>query len=492
MSEVPTLRIRSIGDRPVSDSGEYVLYWMTAFRRVESNFSLQRAVHWSKTLKKPLIVFEALRCGYPWASDRLHRFVIEGMADNAASLAGKPVFYYPYLEPGPGAGRGLLKQLAKRACVVVGDDFPCFFLPRMIQSASRQIPVRFELIDSNGLLPMRAVDKVFARAYDFRRYLQKNILPHLSDMPMRNPLVRLKIPTLKKLPTTIIEKWPAADLGNLSSSNSALANFPIDHTVRPVATHGGAKAAKSALELFLHERLAIYGDQRNQPERAATSGLSPYLHFGHISVHQVFDAITKSAGWTPGDVAMKANGSSTGWWGTSEDVESFLDELITWRELGYNMCWQREDYHQYESLPDWAQRTLAEHASDHRPYVYELEQFDGAETHDLLWNAAQRQLITEGRIHNYLRMLWGKKILEWSASPREALSIMIDLNNKYALDGRNPNSYSGIFWVLGRYDRAWGPERPIFGKVRYMSSENTARKVKVKNYIKCYASPSRS
>ena len=237
------------------------------------------------------------------------------MTDNAACLAGSPVFYFPYLEPRPGAGRGLLKELAKCACVVVGDDFPCFFLPRMIQSASRQIPVRFELIDSNGLMPLRAVDKVFARAYDFRRYLQKNLLPHLSDMPVRNPLSRLKIPSLQKLPTTISEKWPVADLPNLLSSNSVLAHFPIDHTVRPVVTHGGAKAAKSALESFVKERLAIYGDQRNQPEREATSGLSPYLHFGHISVHQVFEAITKSVGWTPGDVATKANGSSTGWWG---------------------------------------------------------------------------------------------------------------------------------------------------------------------------------
>jgi deoxyribodipyrimidine photo-lyase len=151
------------------------------------------------------------------------------------------------------------------------------------------------------------------------------------------------------------------------------------------------------------------------------------------------------------------------------------------------MCWQRDDYDRYESLPDWAQTTLAEHAGDQRPFVYRPEQLEAADTHDPLWNAAQRQLVGEGRIHNYLRMLWGKKVLEWSASPREALATLIELNNKYALDGRNPNSYSGIFWVFGRYDRAWGPERPIFGKIRYMSSENTARKVRVKDYIRRYS-----
>jgi deoxyribodipyrimidine photo-lyase len=193
--------------------------------------------------------------------------------------------------------------------------------------------------------------------------------------------------------------------------------------------------------------------------------------------------------WSPDKLADNAKGSRQGWWGMSEPAESFLDELITWRELGYNFCWQRDDYDQYESLPDWARKTLEEHTSDERPHVYSLEEFETAQTHDELWNAAQTQLVSEGRMHNYLRMLWGKKILHWSASPREALRIMIQLNNKYAIDGRNPNSYSGIFWVLGRYDRAWGPERSIFGKIRYMTSENTARKFKVKNYILKYSQP---
>jgi deoxyribodipyrimidine photo-lyase len=169
-----------------------------------------------------------------------------------------------------------------------------------------------------------------------------------------------------------------------------------------------------------------------------------------------------------------------------EAAEAFLDELITWRELGFNMCWQRDDYESYKSLPDWAQKTLGVHSKDKRPHVYTLDEFEAAQTHDHLWNAAQRQLVREGRLHNYLRMLWGKKILEWSKTPQEALEGMIALNNKYGLDGRDPNSYSGIFWVMGRYDRPWGPERPIFGKIRYMSSENTVRKVRVENYMNRY------
>jgi len=171
----------------------------------------------------------------------------------------------------------------------------------------------------------------------------------------------------------------------------------------------------------------------------------------------------------------------------SASAEEFLDEFITWRELGYNMAWQRPDYADFNSLPDWARQTLEEHEDDPRDHVYTLAEFERGATHDPLWNAAQTQLIREGRIHNYLRMLWGKKILQWTGSPREALAVMIELNNKYALDGRNPNSYSGIFWVLGRYDRPWFPERPVFGTVRYMTSENTARKVRVKEYLKRYS-----
>ena len=172
----------------------------------------------------------------------------------------------------------------------------------------------------------------------------------------------------------------------------------------------------------------------------------------------------------------------------SAAAEGFLDELITWREVGYNFSVHRKDYDQYESLPEWAQKTLKEHTRDERKYLYSLEQFATAKTHDPLWNAAQTQLVREGKIHNYLRMLWGKKILEWTRTPQEAVQIMIELNNKYGLDGRDPNSYSGIFWVMGRYDRPWGPERPVFGLIRYMSSENTARKIRVKKYIEKYSS----
>ncbi len=487
MNETPELRIRTLNDGEVNPDGDYALYWMTAHRRTQWNFSLQRAVHWARDLKKPLLVFEALRVGYPWASDRLHAFVIQGMRDNAERLRDKSVLYYPYLEPKKGAGSGLLAALARRACVVVTDDWPCFFLPRMLDSAGRQLNTRLEAVDSNGLLPMRAAEKVFARAYDFRRFLQKNLRTHLEELPEADPLQGLRLPKLDRLPTDVSQRWVPAELDASAADAESLAELPIDHTVGIAATSGGSRAASEALQTFLDDRLAKYDESRNDPREEATSGLSPYLHFGHVSAHQVFAEIVSAENWTTDRLSEKAAGKSTGWWGMSEAAEGFLDQLTTWRELGFNMCWQRDDYAQYSSLPDWAKTTLGEHADDKREYLYSLDDFEAANTHDPLWNAAQRQLVREGRIHNYLRMLWGKKILEWTSSPETAAQVMIELNDRYALDGRDPNSYSGIFWCLGRYDRAWGPERPVFGKIRYMSSDNTARKFKVRGYVEKYA-----
>jgi deoxyribodipyrimidine photo-lyase len=491
MSSVPEIRIRQLNEAPVNGNGEFVLYWMISSRRATCNFALQRAIEWSTKLRKPLLILEALRVGYEWASDRLHRFVLQGMADNKAAFAGQPVRYYPYVEPKLGAGSGLVEELAARATVIVTDDFPCFFIPRMLKKTAQRLPTLLEAVDSNGLLPMRAANTVFPTAYAFRRFLQRELTPHLDELPASDPFVGVKVPRAEPIAPSILTRWPEATDELLEAERKTLSDLPIDHSVGPAAFRGGSSAAQDALQTFLDRKLHRYHEDRSQPEADVASGLSPWLHFGHVSASDVFVQLAQRENWTPNRLAETTKGSRQGWWGMSEPAESFLDELITWRELGYNFCWQRDDYDQYESLPEWARATLEEHASDERPNVYLFDEFEAAQTHDELWNAAQTQLVSEGRMHNYLRMLWGKKILHWSESPREALRIMIQLNNKYAVDGRNPNSYSGIFWVLGRYDRAWGPERPIFGKIRYMTSDNTARKFKVKNYIRKYTQPQR-
>jgi deoxyribodipyrimidine photo-lyase len=479
---VPKIRIFQKNGAEVRRDGEYVLYWMIAGRRVRWNFAMDRVVEWAAELGKPIAVLEALRADYRWASDRLHRFIIDGMRDNAAALESSGIGYYPYVEAEKGAGKGLLATLAKRAAVIVTDEFPCFFLPRMVESAAAKLDVKLEAVDSNGLLPLAAAEKAFHRAFDFRRFLQRELPNHLGDFPRQSVLQGEAPGSFRGFPETVQERWPRAS-EELLDGRGSLANLPIDHGVAPVDEAGGYKAAQRSLRRFLDDRLDRYGAERNDPDTEVASELSAYLHFGHISSHQILDAIAGREDWTPWQLSDSTAGKRRGWWNLDESVESFLDELVTWRELGYNFSFHRRDYAKLGSLPDWARRTLDEHRSDERPEVYSLAEFGQADTRDEIWNAAQSELLNRGRIHNYLRMLWGKKILHWSRSPEEALEIMIELNNKYAIDGRNPNSYSGIFWVLGRFDRAWGPEREVFGKVRFMSSKNTRRKLKLDAYL---------
>jgi deoxyribodipyrimidine photo-lyase len=477
---VPAIRLRGVNTAPIRADRDVVLYWMIAARRTRFNFALERAVEHARRLDKPLVVLEALRSDYRWRSDRLHRFVLDGMADNAARLRSRPVTYHPYVEPAPGAGRGLFEAWARRAAVVVTDEFPCFFLPRMVAAAGRRLDVRFEAVDGNGLLPLRAAERAYPTAHAFRRHLQKTLPAHLNALPVEDALARVRLSRIDAWPAEILERWPPA-------AGADLSRLPIDHDVPPVPYRGGARAGEHALAAFLDERLVRYAEERNQPEREAGSGLSPYLHFGHVSMHEVLEQLAAREAWSLEQVSPSCGGSREGWWGMSVAAEAFLDQAVTWRELGYNFCASRDDHDRYESLPDWARATLAEHAGDRREYVYDLETFERGATHDPLWNAAEMQLVREGRIHNYLRMLWGKKILEWTRDPVEALEVMIELNNKYAIDGRDPNSYAGIFWILGRYDRPWGPERPVFGKIRCMTSSNTARKFPVDGYISRYA-----
>lgn len=482
---VPELRLRALRDSPLEAQGDFVVYWMTAARRTAWNFALDRAVAWARGLKRPLVIVEVLPCGGRWDSDRHHGFVLQGMADNARQLADRPAFYYPYVESRPGECRRLFAAIGRRACVVVTDDYP-LRLPAL-DTVDPQVAVRIEAIDGQGLLPLRAADRPFPTAHAFRRFLQRTLREHLLDAPQPAPLARVRLPVLESLPAEILKRWKPASLEVLSRPETLLASLPIDHGVAVVKTSGGGRAARTRWKAFLTRLLAAYPETRNQPEEETTSGLAPYLHFGHISAHEIFHDLAKHETWSPDRLADKASGAREGWWGMSEAAEAFLDQLVTWREVGANCCAYQPDYAGYESLPSWAKATLAKHATDARPYQYTLEEFESAETHDRLWNAAQRQLLTEGRIHNYLRMLWAKKVLHWTSCAREALDILMELNNRYALDGQDPNSYSGIFWTFGRYDRAWGPERPIFGTIRYMSSENTARKVRVADYIQRYA-----
>ncbi len=642
-------------DAPVRPDGRYVLYWMVATRRTSFNFALDFAVLRARALGRPLLVFEPLRVAYPWASRRLHAFVLDGMRDNQAACAAAGVAYFPYVEPTPGAGSGLLLALAAEACEVVTDEQPGFFQPHMIQKVAPRLPVRLTRVDSVGLLPLRAGERAFPTAASFRRHLQRVLPPFLEAFPTAKPLSDLSdLGAPASVPASITTRWPAADL----TDRSLLDRLPIDQSVRETL-RGGEVCARANLADFLENRLHRYGEDRSHPDRDAASGLSPWLHFGHLSVHEIVgqlfegsaseravaqqnerakesasaaerrgnpsdsltfsaaeasravaqqnerakesasaaerrgnpsdsltfsaaeasravaqqserakepasaaerrgnpsdsltfsaaeasravaqqserakesasaaerrgnssdsltfsaaeasravaqqserakesasvaerrgnpsDSLTFSAAeaWHPGKLGP-VTGSRAGWWGLDASTESFLDELVTWRELGQGFCFFRpDDAERYDSLPDWALATLSKHAPDRRPVLYTLQELECAGTHDAVWNAAQTELVRTGRMQNYLRMLWAKKVLEWSQSPAEALKILFHLNNKYAIDGRDPNSSSGIMWTFGRFDRPWGPERPIFGTIRYMSSDNTVRKLELKQYL---------
>ncbi|MDX2088886.1 MAG: deoxyribodipyrimidine photolyase [Kofleriaceae bacterium] len=486
------MRVTAVNDAPIASRGAYVLYWMIAARRARWSFALDHAIARARELDCPLLVFEPLRAGYRWASDRMHAFVLQGMADNAKAFASAGITYLPYVEPEPGAGRGLLAALAERARLVVTDEQPGFFLPHMVAAAGKALPVRLEQVDGNGLLPLRATERAYPTAAAFRRVMQRE-LPKVLALPAADPLAR--VPRAIKdaeLRGRELRAWPRASDALLAAAPAALAALPIDHTVPVAPLVGGMHAARATLDDFLAHKLARYGEGRNHPDDDAASGLSPWLHFGHISAHEIAAGVWASAGWDPSRLATaKVTGAREGWWGLPAPHEAFLDELVTWRELGYGFCFHRDDYDQYASLPDWAKATLAEHAHDPRPERYTPAQLARAETGDPVWNAAQRQLLAEGRMHNYLRMLWGKKILEWSPSPQRALATLIELNNKYAIDGRDPNSYSGIFWTLGRFDRPWAPVRPIFGSIRYMSSAATVKKLHMKQYLTRWSDPPR-
>ena len=405
MAQVPSVRIDVVGSGPIRRDRDFVLYWMTAARRTHANFALQRATQHARELRRPLIVLETLSVGGRWDSDRTHRLVLDGMADNAAHFSKTSALYYPFLQRKRGEALELALALGARSCVVVTDDFPTHSVAEELAKVTERVDVCVEAVDGNGLLPMRAAREVFPTAYAFRRFLQAELPAHLSQRPKKDPLARVQLQGRTRLPKGVAGRWPAV---KLPVSAAELSKLPIDHSVGCVVTRGGARAAEARLKQFVRHKLIRYSEDRDEPEMEATSGLSSYLHHGHISAHDVFSAVAKEQGWRESDIPDKVTGSRQGWWGMSESAEAFLDQLVTWRELGFNMAWQRDDHDAYGSLPEWARETLRDHARDYRPHIYSFDEFAQGGTHDELWNAAQMQLVREGRLHNYLRMLWGK------------------------------------------------------------------------------------
>jgi deoxyribodipyrimidine photo-lyase len=399
----------------------------------------------------------------------------------------KGVTYVPFVESEIGHGKGLIYALAQHACGIISDEFPVFIIREHNERVANKITIPFITIDSNGIIPLGITDKDPYSAYLFRKVMQKHLVEALRFPPVKQPLLDLEDWGQFNLPVGFNDRY-VFDQRQLDRMDEFVSSLPINHEVAKVNRVGTRAEALERMNHFVEFKLARYDEDRNHPDQQGGSGLSPWLHFGKISSFEIVERVfsKQPLNWRIED-SEPNGGKNSGFFRGHSYVESFLDELITWREVGFQFAHHRSDYDRFDSLPDWAKKTMIEHDQDPREYVYSLEELAQSKTHDPIWNAAQTELRSQGVMHNYLRMLWGKKIIEWTGSHEQALDVLIELNNRYALDGRDPNSYSGIFWCLGRFDRAW-QERTIFGKLRYMSSDSTSKKIKLKQYLQTYGS----
>jgi deoxyribodipyrimidine photo-lyase len=447
----PRVRARRKG-APDPD-GACVVYWMQRSQRGFDNPALDVAVEAANALGKPVVAFFAPVPFYPNANLRAYRFLVEGIPDIASALEKRGIGFVLRRHP----DHSLLKFCDEvRAALVVGDENPMREPEHWRELAAKKLRIPLWTVDSDVIVPSRLIEKEQYAAFHIRKKLQAQ-LDRFLIQPV-NPLAR--VPWKKP-----------AHLHSLAPDFDITEGWKLDRSIAPVSTfQGGSDEAQRLLGEFVRKKLKTYSRDRNHPELDGTSRLSPYLHFGHIGPLTIALAVQKSD-------APQA------------EKESFLNELLVWRELAVNFVTYNPNYDNFESGENWAHRTLAEHAGDPRPYLYTEKQLEDAETHDELWNAAQLQMVNTGWMHNYMRMYWGKKILEWSRTPAEAYRIAVALNDKYELDGRDPNGYSGVAWsIVGKFDRPWFT-RPIFGQIRYMSGASTGKKFDSRRYIEQQAQP---
>ena len=447
-------RVVQLNDADVNKSARYVLYWMQMYKRVDFNHALIWAIRKANELMLPLVVYEGLKYYYPWASDRLHTFILEGVEEKREQFAKLGVRYIFYLQKDADSPKQTVAKLAKDAALIITDDYPCFIIPEHNQQIAERAKVPVHVVDSNGIVPMSKFDKEEYAAYTIRPKIRE-LLPNYLK-PLSNESVEIDGTTIDvDCPETIVTSENIPQL--VSECN-------IDHSVAPSERYrGGSSNGRKRLTKFVEEILPDYDKTRNKSEIDGSSRLSPYLHFGFLS---------------PLEIALAVGESDA----PEASKDAFLEELIVRRELSFNFTRHNANYDSLSSLPTWVQKTMREHANDERQFTYSLDQLEVGETHDELWNAAQREMVATGEMHNYLRMLWGKNVIAWSPSYEIAFETLVHLNNKYCLDGRDPNSYAGILWCFGKHDRPW-MERPVFGTIRYMTSASTGKKFDSRKYI---------
>ena len=448
-------RVRDLNGKPVRAGARYVLYWSQMNHRFDANHALLYAADLANRHEVPLLVYEALTCTYPYANDRLHTFILEAVPETERRLRRAGIGYVFYLRRRRSDPDDILYRLATDAVAVVSDDYPTFVARRHNAGVPEKLDVSYHVVDSSCVVPMALLDRREYAAYTIRPKIHRLMPLHLYALEA----VRVK----RKWSTDPLSVHTAVTVDNIPA---LVASCEIDHAVRPAnGIRGGRREAESTLAAFLENRLRRYARERNEPSQHATSGLSPFLHFGQISSLEVALAAR--------DYAAEHK----------LIADEFLEELIVRRELAFNFARHVDNYETLDCLPAWARETLARHNSDPREPCYTRDQLERADTYDALWNATQKELLLRGRIHGYYRMYWGKKIIEWAATHEEALAAMIYFHDRFSLDGRDPNTYTNILWCFGLHDRPWF-ERPIFGQVRYMSLEGMKRKTDTAAYIR--------
>jgi len=460
-------RIVNLNDRPVDPGGLCVVYWMQRSQRAADNPALNCAVQLANDLGKPVLVYFGLHEAYPMASVRAFQFMLEGLRETAAELESRGIGFVIRREhPQDGIVRAAQEFTA--CAVVVDEDYLNTGRSWRSHAASR-LDVRLIQVDAETVVPARVSGKEEWGAYTLRPKIKRALPDYFTGSADNSVEHRWTCDFGESLDIRKID--PGILARSLSVDQDVAPTKLFKGTPPPSASEGargrsgGASQAERKLREFIQENLPRYAGESNQIGVSVTSDLSPYLHFGQVSARMIGLAVESAD--APG-----------------ECIDAFLEQLIVRRELGINFCLYNPNYDNLDAAPDWARKTLDAHRLDDRPELYALEELESASTHDELWNAAQTELIQCGRIHGYMRMVWAKSILRWSPAPEEALARCIYLNDKYALDGRDPNGYVNIAWsIFGKADRAFG-ERPIFGKIRYMSTEATKRKFDWRSYIR--------
>ena len=454
-----SLRRRDANHTDTRANGEYVLYWMQSTHRFEDNWALRYAVLQADALGKPLLIHQGLDPTYEHANDRIHTVILE----NAKALhhrATKLGLRYQFvLRRRRDDDRRVVDRLAARAALVVTDLFPTAGIGERTARFAERCPVRVVEVESHCIVPFGHFVKEEYAARTIRPKIAKVLDSALEPVEDRGP--RAKFP--EALWTSLEVERLALDSLDVAAT---VASCEIDHTVPALPFVSGLAGARKRLTAFCADGLADYAERRNEPKDTnGSSRLSPYLHFGHISAAEVARTVRAS--------------------GHKASVQKFEDELVTWRELAFNFCVRNANFGKLKGLPDWAHRSMEKHKDDEREHIYSLEQLERGETYDELWNAAQREMVRTGHMHNVTRMLWGKSVLLWTARYKHALEHLILLNNKYALDGRDPSSYGGIQWCFGKFDRPWF-DKPVFGVIRPMSLARARQKFDAEAYIRMF------